>query len=354
VAARRPTRLTPKIQDLVATDRQSRPPVGRLTPAQVDQLKAVARRTRTFEVPVSAARALGALAAGARPAVAVPALKAVLSDGGAPQTDRIAAARGLGVVATPPAERALLAHLRVRDPRVQQDVFAALGLFGGPAAGRALGRLTPPSDHAARKQLGFAQALIAHRHGLDGPFLAEARPVERRPGRSAEMAAVTLRVAPARARAAAVDRLRGPTYEIEFAERAYSLSCGPAKWTIFLNREMGRTAASRTSLFDRPWIAGVLAQWLPTGEALTTRLVMLARPAGRQAHLDFVRADGEIVYTGAAQPAGSAIAFAVSDVERLGTAPLTITGRVTSTRVEVETAVVFAARVGVRETVATS
>ena len=350
MAARRPSSLTPKIKELVATDRLSRPPVGRLTDAHVEQLVAVAHRRQTYEVPVSAARAIGALATGAKPNVAVPALKAVLSNGKAPRTDRIAAARGLGVIATAQAERTLLAHVRVSDPRVQQDVFAALGTFGGPAAGRALDQLAMPPDNAARKQLAFARALIAHRHGLAGPFMSEARGVERRPGRDEDMAAIGLRMGTAKATTAALDRLRGPKYGINFADRALSLSCGPAEWTIFLNREVGRSAKSPTNLFDRPWIAAILAQALPTRETLTTRLVMLTRPAGRQAHVDVVRADGEIVYTGAAEPAGSAIAFSISDVERLGTAPLAITGRVTSTGIAVETAVAFAARIDVRET----
>ncbi len=352
MAPRRPSRLTPKIQELVETDRLSRPPVGRLSAAQVEQLVVVAQRKQRFEVPVSAARAIGALAVGAKPQVAVPVLKAVLSDSKAPRTDRIAAARGLGVVATPQAERALIAHVRVQDPRVLQDVLAALGTFGGRTAARALEQLAVPSDHAARKQLFFARALIAHRHGLDGPFLTEARAVERRPGRPEEMAALTLRLGTVKATAAALKRLRGSTYGVDFADRAYFLSCGPAEWTIFLNKELGPSAKSSTNLFERPWIAAVLAQALPTRETLTTRLVMLARPTGRQAHVDVARADGEIVYTGEVRPAGSALAFAISDVERQGTAPLTIAGRATSTRVEVETAVVFAARVGVRETAA--
>jgi HEAT repeat protein len=337
--------LTPKVLGLVATDRLSRPPVGRLTAAQAEQLIAVARREQAFDVQVSPARALGALAAGASPDVAVPVLEAVLADGKAPRTDRVAAARGLGTIGTPEAERALLERVRVRAPRVQQDVFAALGLIGSPEAARVLGDLPPPADHAARQQLDFARALIAHRHGLPGPFMTEARGVERTPGRAKQMAPLTLKLGTARATAAALDRLRGPTYGVEFAERALSLTCGPAEWTIFRNRE-----ATPSALLDRPWIAAVLAQALPRREAITTRFVLLTRPTGKQAHIDVVRADGEIVYTGTARPAGSAIAFSVFDVERRGTAPLTVKGRLTGTGVNVDTAVVFAARTGVQAT----
>ena len=342
-------RLTPKVLDLVATDRLSRPPVGRLTAAQADQLVAVAQRKQTFEEPVSSARALGALAAGASPEVAVAALETVLANSRAPRSDRIAAARGLGTVATPEAERALLARARLRDPRVQQDVFAALGQFGGPEAAGVLGRLAPPADHAARQQLEFAQALITHRHALPGPFMTEARGVPRKPGRKKDMAPLTLALGTARVTADARARLRGPTYGIELADRAVSLSCGPAEWTIFLNQAIRGPGAS-AALFERPWIAGVLAQALPRREALMTRFVMLTRPTGVRAHIDIVRADGEIVYTGTARPAGTAITFSIFDVERPATAALTLAGRVTGTGVTVDTAVVFASRTGVQKT----
>jgi len=344
VAARRQRRLTPKIRELVAADRQSRPQVGRLTAAQADQLKVVARRRQDFEVPVDPPRAITALAEGAAPKVAVPVLKAVLADGRAPSVDRITAARGLGRIGTPQAERTLLQNLNVRDQRVRQEVFAALGIAGGPAAARALARLSPPRDRDARRQLLFARALIAHRHGLDGPFVREARPVERRPGRRAEMTELSMGTRTARATAAARGRLRGPTYGIDLADRAYTLRCGPAEWTVFVNRELGRSLAS-PALLERPWIAGILAQWLPEREAVTTRFVMLTRPQGAQIHVDVVRRDGEVVYTGTARPARPGVAFTITDVERPGTAPLTIAGRLRGTAVEVDTAVAFAGRV---------
>ncbi|HEY1369264.1 MAG TPA: HEAT repeat domain-containing protein [Gaiellaceae bacterium] len=350
MAGRRQVALTPKVRDLVATDRQSRPPVGRLTAAQVEQLVAVAQRKQQFDLRVSAARAVTALASGAAPRVAVPVLDTVLADAGAPRTDRIAAARGLGTIATPEAERRLLRHVRDPDPRVQQDVLAALGTFAGLAAARALDQVEVPSDRFARQQLAFTRALVAHREGLPGPFLTEARPVERSPGRASEMSPLTLRVGTANATAAAAARLRGPRYGIAFADRAFALSCGPAEWTIFLNRSLVFSGRGPANLFERPWVAAVLAQALPGREALTTRFVLLTRPTGRDAHVDVVRADGEILYTGTVRPAGAATAFAISDVERPATAPFTVTGRATATRITVETAVVFSSRVGVRET----
>src|SRR4249919_1274529 len=121
--------------------------------------------------------------------------------------------------------------------------------------------------------------------------MTEVRAIERRAGQAGEMAALTLRLATATATAARRSRLRGPVYGISFADRALSLTCGPAEWTVFLNQAMGRSTGASPSLFDRPWIAAVLAQALPKREALTTRLVLLTRPTGASAHVDIARAD---------------------------------------------------------------
>ena len=53
-----------------------------------------------------------------------------------------------------------------------------------------------------------------------------------------------------------------------------------AKAMVFLNDAMGRLAGGSTKLLDRPWIAAVLAQWLPGREALTVvrRREDLSRP----------------------------------------------------------------------------
>ncbi len=345
-------RLSAKVRELVATDRLARPPVGRLSGVQAGQLAAVARRRQAFELDVSPARAIRALAEGARPDVAMSVLKAVLADRKAPLPERVAAARGLGSIATPAAERALLSQIRVGDPRVQQEVVAALGRFAGPAAGRGLRNLEAPADIATYRQWVFAGALIAHRHGLDGPFLAETLFVKRSRGRPEQMASFTARTKSAKATKAARAKLRGAEYGIGFADRCHSIECGPSKWEIFVNRELTRSASGLEKLFERPWLAGVLAQWLPREEALQSRFVILARPSGSAVRLEVVRADGEVVYVGTAVRSGTAIGFRVSDVVRAGTAPLNVAGRLTRSAIEIDSATVFAARVAVRRALA--
>jgi HEAT repeat protein len=345
-------RLSPKVRELVATDRLARPRIGRLSATQAAQLADVARRARAFELNVSPARAIRALAEGAQPDVAMPVLQAILADGKAPVPERIAAARGLGQIATPTAERALLRHIRARDPRVQQEIVAALGRFAGPSARRGLRKIDAPADLATYRQWVFASALISYRYGLEGPFLPEALFVERSRGRPGQMTTFTARTKTAKATKAARAKLSGPDYGIDFAERCHSIKCGSTKWEILVNRELGRSSPTLERLFERPWIAGVLAQWLPREERLQSRFVLLTKPTGETVQLDVVRADGEIVYTGTAARSGSDVRFRVSDVVRAGTAPLNVLGRVSRSGIGIESATVFSARVAGRRALA--
>lgn len=343
-----PLRLTPKLRELVAADRLGRPPVGRLTAAQAELLALVARRKRGFDEQVSAPRALAALAAG-RPEAASPVLEAVLADPDAPRSDRVAAARGLGVVATPEAEMVLLRSARDRDHRVQQAVFAALGLFGSPDVARELDKIQPGDLHA-RRQLALARALAAHRHGLDGPFLAEApagRP--RLTGRS-KTTNLTLHAKTANATANDLSKVQGTLFGLAVAARGYALQCGQNEWTVFVNRELGRSFGALTHLTDRPWIAAVLCRWYPVRTIATTQYVVLTRPVADAAHIDVVRTDGEIVYTGTAESLAATTWFSIAEVERAGTAPVRMAGRLTSKGVELEVALAGPRRIGTRGT----
>jgi hypothetical protein len=145
-------------------------------------------------------------------------------------------------------------------------------------------------------------------------------------------------------------RLRGSTYGIELASRAYALRCGRAEWTMFENRDLGRSITANDRLLERPWIAALLARWLPPGIAATTQYLVLSRPAGRSVRIDVVRADGEVMYTGSAEPVGSGLSFTISDVDHPRTAPTNLAGLLDSDGVRLDRAIVFDTRVATRET----
>ena len=342
-------RLTPEIAALVATDRLRRPPLGRLTPAQADQLVSVIRREREYDEPVSVPRAIVALAAG-QPRLAMPILAEILGSTTAAPKDRLAAAEGLGLVASPDAERVLLAAAPDRDPLVQQAVFAALGRFGGPAVVRQLSAVQV-RDPNAHKQLVLTRALVAHRHELlNGPFLPQVAAGRSRLTESARTNDLTLRTKTPEATAADRRRLHGTTYGIQLAPRSLGLQCGRREWTIFVNAEIGQTFPALVRLTERPWIAAVLSLWYPVGIRTTTQYVLLTRPVGDGAHLDVVRADGEVMYTGSTTVQGATTSFKISETDRPGTAPARLSGHLGPEGVELDIALAATLRVDTRTT----
>jgi hypothetical protein len=342
--------LTPRVRALVAADTYATPAVGSLTSAEMEQLKAAATNYGPVAGPLSAQRAISVLSAIASPDVAIPVLEQVASNHAAPRTNRIAALRGLGRIATPQARDLLLKYVPDADPRLQQAALAALGLFADQSALATLERLREAGDLAARRQLSLTRALIAHRYGLDGPFLPERQRIPRSPTATERMHTVTMARKTIDATAADQARLRGSTYGIRLAEHAYELRCGRAEWTMFVNRDLGSSITANGRLFERPWIAALLARWLPPGIAATTQYLVLTRPTGQAIRIDVVRTDGEVVYTGSAGADGSALSFAVGDVDRPGTAPTSLVGRFDADRVRLDVAIVFDKRVGVRRT----
>ncbi|MFI5956389.1 hypothetical protein [Cryptosporangium sp. NPDC051539] len=329
--------LTPKIRDLIES---GRPQPGPFDP---DDITALIDVIEGDLAPNHRHLALATLAAAVPPDAGVPVLSGVLADRAATQTDRAAAARGLARLGGVAAQQALLRQAGEPNPRLQQEVLAALGVVADAAAGSVLARLPLPDDPAARRQLAFTRALVTHRHAQVGPFLPAA------PARTGpftipgEQTAVT--IAPADTSAIARDdRLRGTTYGIAPADRGYALRCGTTNWTILPNAQLDTNLAT-ARLFDRPWIAAVLAQQLPANKRSMVRLVVLTRPLGDGLHFDVVRSDGQVAYVGEAHRQGDGNAFTLTDSPRPGSAPTQLSGRVTPAGVELTTIVASAVRV---------
>ena len=341
-------RLTPKVRALVAADRQWRPAVGRLTPPQTATLSAIARGADGFDEQVSVHRALSALSVGAPAEVAHSVLDEVASDRTARSTDRVAALRGLARLATPEAEAALLERARERDPRVRQAALAGLGMFATPAALRRLARMRAPGDEAVAKQLHLTRALIAHRSGLDGPFLPDVKPVARRSARKGPRAEFALQNRGAEPTRADRKILRGSTYGIELANESLELRCGKAEWTVFVNREVTGSATLVDRLFERPWIAALLARWAYGRLSLATHYLVLTRPVDDGARVQVVRSDGEVLYAGSADELSVGFGFVVADVDRPGTAPTKVVGQLGREGIALDSAIPSASRVGTR------
>jgi hypothetical protein len=341
--------LPPAIRKLVADQARWRRRVRSLSDADLQLLTAVAR-DEPGDIRLSRHRALDVLATVASADVAIPVLEQVAGDRTARRTDRVAAVRGLGSVATPAAEELLLGLAADADPNVRREAFAALGTFASGMALNTLAGLEEADDDASRRQLTLARAAIAHREGADGPFLPEVR--ARRPDDPGleNSLDVSLELKSTEATIEDAERFRGPTFGIEMADRAYGLRCGRAEWSIFVNRDLGSSFSARARLLERPWIAALLARWAPPVVAMATQYVVLTRPVGRAARIDVARTDGVVAYTGSTQPVDNALAFSITDVDRPQTVPTVLSGALEPEGVRLDAAAAAAQRVGKRHT----
>ena len=348
---RRPSQLTATVHRLVALDSHHRPSIGRLTAAQVRTLTQVARRPQAFEERVSAPLAIEALARGAKADAAIPVLARIVGEQAASIPARITAARELGFIAKPGAERALLRRAGVEHPRVQQAVLRALGAIGSPAALQALAQLREPADPAARRQMVFARALIAHRYGLKGASLPPIDGEPRRPEQVGDRTTLTSTIASAAATAKDRERLTGSVYGIRLAGRAAKLVCGRAEWTVFFNRDV-EPSQMATRLSKRLWVLGLMAGWHAERRMSVVKYIILSTPDGNGARVDIVRRDGERIYTGHMTTDGAKTRFTITDVDRPASAPTYVSGYVTAREIDLESVAVSGRRVAVRPTVA--
>lgn len=342
-----PAALTPKLIELVRGDRLDRPRPAKLTPANVKTLADIVRNPRSFAEEVSGPRAIQALARAAKPASAISVLREIVADPGAPTVHRIAAVREIGGLATMGAQNALLANLDTGAPRVLEAALRALGTFAGPAALRELVKIGEQRDEGVRRQLALARALIVHRHGLAGPFLPAVPGRMRTKDDVEHRGKLTLRLKTERQTTADLRRLVGSRYGIETASRGADLTCGAAEWLVLFNRELAPDAIARR-LFERPWIAALIARWHIRDKASVVHQLVLTRPEGRAALISVVRADGELMYAGRAVPDGRGVSFTLGDVDRPGAAPTTIEARLGPKGIEILRVVASARRVGVR------
>ena len=339
--------LSPKLQRLLAPDARARAAVDPLTADEISALASAARGEA--QTGLAPHLAMGLLAVAARPDVALPVLREIAGDQSARTTNRVAALHGLGRLATSEAQTALVVETRSADPRLQIAALAALGQFADRSALPPLDGVDGQND-AARRQLALTRALIAHRDGLDGPFLAERRGQRRTVSSADQLNAVTLAMKTADATASDLAKLTGPTYGMTPAARGYDLQCGRAHWTIFGNAEIGPAITATPRLFERPWILALAARWQPPATGAAVQYLVLSRPDGRGVRLDIVRADGEVTYTGTAEASGPALAFTIGDVDRPATAPTTLTGVLDQNSARLETAIVQARRLATRQT----
>lgn len=340
--------LSPRLQEVVARKRMDVPRPTGLSVADLDALVDVVLGKQRPDEPIRLDLAVRALSGGVDRRAAARALGQVLVSHDVGTTGRVIAAQELGMLAVSDAAPVLLSVTRDDDPRVRQAAFAALGRFGGRDS---LEKLTGTSetDPAAGRQLALTRALIVHREGLDGPFLPETRPAGGFDVEAGDRTTLTLSP-PAARDASHPKKIAGGTFAIEVAASGYDLRCGANSWTLLLNREVASKGVDAERVFERPWIAGLLAGWSRGGRVWTVQHVVLTRPLGKSALVDVVRKDGTVMYTGKAQREASGAAFVIEDADGAAVPSVHIEGHVDAGGITIDRAATGTTRKAERRT----
>lgn len=338
-------RVPPEIVDLLAVDRNPRSELAadKLTASQIASLKEIVERKITLQGPFSMAKAVTALARAEKSADVSRILGEFVADESVAANERAIAAVNLRLVPGPEAQKWLIANLRADDPAVQRQVIKSLGALGDEEALRALEEVPDPEQEAVKKQLAFAKALIAHRMGLPGDYLPFRPGVVREAGLDDKLVKLTLRPLSGRTIRSHRRRLLGTTYGIELGNRGFQLRAGKARWTVFLPQELGG-GLGLLGLFDRKWIAALLARWDPRTKLAAVQYVVLTSPSRGGTEIMVVRTDGEVFYTGRATPTRGILKFDMRDVARSGTAPTNVQGRLNRDGVALDITIPFGRR----------
>lgn len=340
--------LPPPVREAVTRERMDVPRPQGLAPADLDALVDIVLGKRRSDEPIRLDLAVRVLSGGADRRAAARALERVLVSRDIGTTGRVIAAQELGMLAASDAVSVLLGAAGDDDPRVRQAAFAALGRFGGRDV---LEELTGASemDPAARRQLNLTRALIVHREGLDGPFLPEARPAG-----SVDVDAMdetTLALSPAAAKDGSDSKqIAGGTFGLDVAASGYELRCGAATWTLLLNREIAPKGVDAERVFERPWVAGLLARWSLGGRASTVQHLVLTRPLGKSTLVDVVRTDGRVTYTGNAQREASGASFVIEDADGAAVPSVHVEGHADANGITIDRAATGTTRKAVRRT----
>ena len=145
--------LSPRLQRLLAPDARARAAVDPLTADEISALTAAARDNRETQAGLAPHRAIGLLALAARPDVALPVLTEIARDQSARTTNRVAALHGLGRLATPEAQTALVVADAQRRPapanrgaRGARPVRRSVGVASARRCGRH--KTTPPAGNS--------------------------------------------------------------------------------------------------------------------------------------------------------------------------------------------------------------
>jgi len=253
---------------------------------------------------------------------------------------RAAAAVNLAYSRPDIAEKELMKHLDVPDNLIRSKVIKSLGMIGGPDAYEALLRLENVQADFVQKQLIFARALLAYRHNLDADPLPFLEGAEREQRSGDKLLKLTVKKVGSKKVGAARERFEGSAYGIELSKSAgFEVSVGRARWMMFINQHTAKEGIVK-SINSRKMVMGLLSRWMRETDTYDAQYVVLTKPTeDSQVQIMVIRSDGEMFYSGKATVGGKTMTFMISDIDRPGTAPTRVKGKLTLRGIQLEVSI---------------
>jgi hypothetical protein len=343
-----PTSL--KVIRFISTSERYQSPrsIAKMTTAEVTQLKKIVSGHTVPAEPIRYHRAISVLARKEQSPQVCSILKKVIADPEVDSSSRAVAASKMVLFPQAKAEAALIENLDVRDSLVQSKVIKSLGCIGGRRGLDRLNTVPTPKEEFVQKQLVFSKALIAYRLGLDTDDLPFKQGVERIPGPADNLITLSLRKLRKPTIVKNLKRFTGSNYNIQFSKSmGFELKAGRAHWNLFLNKELEGLGIF-SDIKKRKYITGLLSLHDKRTDTFSVQYIVLTKPSNGDLEIMVVRSDGEVFYSGKATTSKGLMNFAIQDIERQGTAPTTVKGRLTTKGIQFEVCIPFGRRKGKR------
>lgn len=345
------TPLPKRVQQLIASNRR-RPTFHVI--AQMDEQDVVALKSvvaHDVALPEGALfhRAVAALVDKEKSPEVGSLLTRLVSDESENIRNRVYAAAELARFKPDTVEQGLIKNLRVSDPLLKTQIVKTLGCIGGTAALAKLDELPESPQAYTKKQVVFAKALISYRLGLDRDDLPFIQGKERLASTSRELINLSLRKMKKNSVASNLKKLLGWRYGIDLSDGfGFGLDAGKSHWALFINRQLqGERLFS--AIKRRKYITGLLSLQEARTNTFAVQYIVLTNPKEQELDISVVRTDGEVFYTGKADLSGGILRFRMFDVERKGTAPTNVQGRLTTKGIEIDVCIPFGKRTNKRK-----
>lgn len=250
---------------------------------------------------------------------------------------RAVAAISLSLSQPDKAERELIANTTVKSDIVLGRVARSLGRIGGEASLKALDKISDTKSNLVRKEVAFAKALISYRLGIERDTLRFVMADERKIKVNKDTLKLDVRPASTKELRNCLDLLEGSSYRLNVSKDfGFKMGCGRTTFMLLMNKDsFGNGILSR--VMEQKQFAGLVTlRSEETGTYAVQSLVLTSPHESSTLDIMVCRTDGTALYSGRGYVKDGAMTFSVSDLERPGSVPSQITGKLSAKGIEFE------------------